>query len=117
MWQMSYPIPEDEARALSAEGPDTLKQEAIRRTPWHAPIPQILSATPVSKITGYPVYDRKILTGEHFKDAENATLIGDAAHPMSPFKGQGANRALLDALALAREIYIGCRSGSQWKKQ
>jgi hypothetical protein len=45
MWQLSFPIPEDEARALSAEGPDVLKQEAIRRVPWHHPIPQILSAT------------------------------------------------------------------------
>ena len=35
---------------------------------------------------------------------------------MSPFKGQGANQALLDALALARGITKGCRPLSQWRE-
>jgi salicylate hydroxylase len=32
------------------------------------------------------------------------TLLGDSWHPMSPFKAQGANQALLDALALSKQI-------------
>lgn len=88
MWQMSFPMTIDNAQMLSTQGPDALQQEAMRRTPWHDPIPQILAATPLSKITGYPVYDRDILSPEIFKNAGNITLIGDAAHPMSPFKGQ-----------------------------
>lgn len=35
---------------------------------------------------------------------------------MSPFKGQGANQALLDALSLARKISIGCNASPQWRK-
>jgi salicylate hydroxylase len=116
MWQLSFPMSEGEAKILSAQGPEALKAEAIRRCQWHDPIPQILTATLSAQISGYPVYDRALLEAELLEKAAQVTLIGDAAHPMSPFKGQGANQALLDALALARKITKECRPLSQWRE-
>ena len=116
MWQLSFPMPEEEAKALSALGVQALKEEACRRTQWHSPVPQIVAATLVAQVTGYPVYDRALLEPELLGKEAHVTLIGDAAHPMSPFKGQGANQTLLDALALARGIAKGCRPLSQWRE-
>ena len=116
MWQLSFPIPEKAAKDLHAQGPQALKAEACRRTQWHSPIPQVLAATLEAQVSGYPVYDRALLKSELLENAAQVTLIGDAAHPMSPFKGQGANQALLDALALARGISKGCHPSSHWRK-
>lgn len=116
MWQLSFPMTEKEAKALSAKGTKALKEEACSRIKWHNPIPQILAATLETQISGYPVYDRALLQPELLEKAGQVTLIGDAAHPMSPFKGQGANQALLDSLALARGITKGCRPLSQWRE-
>jgi 2-polyprenyl-6-methoxyphenol hydroxylase-like FAD-dependent oxidoreductase len=39
---------------------------------------------------------------QHWEPKPNVTLIGDAAHVMPPYAGEGVNMAMLDALALSR---------------
>ncbi|MBB1150463.1 FAD-dependent monooxygenase [Myroides sp. NP-2] len=116
MWQLSFPMDENEAIALAAQGKQALYEEACRRTPWHNPIPSIVKVTAPTLISGYPVYDREVVDPANWKEMNAVTLLGDAAHPMSPFKGQGANQALLDALLLARLIVKGC-THTPWREK
>ena len=66
MWQLSFPLPEEDALALSSVGAvgagagTRLKAEALRRCEgWHAPLVALLQATDENDISGHPVYDRE----------------------------------------------------------
>jgi len=112
MWQLSFKINLEKAKSLSDAGPRALLHEAFRRCEnWHDPVPQLLKATKVEDVTGYPAFDRPApdidsSTGyiNCLDQDRRIVLIGDAMHPMSPFKGQGANQALIDAWSLASKI-------------
>jgi 2-polyprenyl-6-methoxyphenol hydroxylase-like FAD-dependent oxidoreductase len=65
---------------------------------WHAPIEALIEATDASAIVRNDVYDRPALPRW---SVGRATLLGDAAHPMTPDMGQGACQAIEDAVILA----------------
>ncbi|SEF96754.1 2-polyprenyl-6-methoxyphenol hydroxylase [Bryocella elongata] len=44
---------------------------------------------------------------QYWDSLPNATLIGDAAHVMPPYAGEGVNMAMLDALVLSRQLLNG----------
>jgi 2-polyprenyl-6-methoxyphenol hydroxylase-like FAD-dependent oxidoreductase len=86
-------------RALAEAAPAALLhciQEATAA--WSPPVPQIASGIDRATIVVRGYYDKEPL--RHVREGR-LWLLGDAAHPMSPFQGQGANMAMLDALKLA----------------
>jgi 2-polyprenyl-6-methoxyphenol hydroxylase-like FAD-dependent oxidoreductase len=76
---------------------------------WHQPIPAIIEATDAATILRNDIYDRDPVDQW---GAGRVTLLGDAAHPMTPNLGQGACQAIEDALVLARCIADGSGAAS-----
>ena len=68
---------------------------------WHSPIPSLIEATPEPDILRNDIYDRPVLKSW---GAGRITLLGDAAHPMTPNLGQGACQALEDAVVLSQSL-------------
>jgi salicylate hydroxylase len=66
---------------------------------WHEGVRAIIRATPPQSIFKWALFDRDPLPAW---TRGHVTLIGDAAHPMLPFLGQGAAMGIEDALVLAR---------------
>ncbi len=66
---------------------------------WHKPVAELIEATEERAILRTELYDRAPLKRW---GRGRVTLLGDAAHPMTPDLGQGACQALEDAAVLTR---------------
>ncbi len=87
---------ESEISGLSAG--TLLRLLQLETRSWHEPIPEIVASVDPASVVVRGYYDKEPL--KHIRQG-HVWLIGDAAHPMSPSQGQGANMAMVDALKLA----------------
>ncbi len=59
-----------------------------------------------------------MLPADHrWNSRPGVTLMGDAAHVMTPFAGEGVNNAMVDALELAEKVVAALRDGSAGNMQ
>ena len=68
---------------------------------WHSPISAVIAATDANAILRNDIYDRD--PADRWGEGR-VTLVGDAAHPMTPNLGQGGCQAIEDGLVLARHL-------------
>jgi 2-polyprenyl-6-methoxyphenol hydroxylase-like FAD-dependent oxidoreductase len=86
-------------------GPGGHKQDVLDRfNAWEDLVNSIIRATAPEAILRTDIYDRPALGTW---SVGRVTLLGDAAHPMTPSQGQGACQALEDAVALGRSLQAG----------
>jgi 2-polyprenyl-6-methoxyphenol hydroxylase-like FAD-dependent oxidoreductase len=96
-WYAAFAVEDDEGDGAAAQ----LERLQQRYGSWASPIPGILAATAEGALLRHELFDRDPIEAW---GRGRVTLLGDAAHPMLPFLGQGACCALEDAVALAKGL-------------
>ncbi|WNV85627.1 NAD(P)/FAD-dependent oxidoreductase [Umezawaea sp. Da 62-37] len=87
------------------DDPESARAGLLRQYPDWAPALTDLIRECDDTIRPRPIF--ALPTGLTWDRVPGVTLLGDAAHLMSPFAGEGANIALIDGADLARELLSG----------
>lgn len=97
-------IPEEAARQLAKMRTEDVRASVREAFEGWAPV--LIHLIDVGDLIGIrPMYALPI--GHHWTSQPGLTLLGDAAHLMSPFSGEGVNLALADAVDLADALTSG----------
>lgn len=85
-----------------SQHPEAAKAQVLQEvSKWHPALQELINLTDANTIIERPVCAPLILS----KWSDNrVTLVGDAAHPMAPFLGQGTNTTFEDVWALSTSL-------------
>ncbi|MFI9813695.1 FAD-dependent monooxygenase [Saccharothrix variisporea] len=92
------------AATLAPPGGTSTDLAEVRRLAghWHHPIPALLDATPPDTVLRHDVHELRTPPPSYVRG--RVALLGDAAHAMTPYLGQGACTAIEDGVVLASAL-------------
>jgi salicylate hydroxylase len=88
------------------DGPDLRDLVGDLISGWHPGLRRLVADSPAESVSLLPI--RTSVPVSRWQST-NITLLGDAIHSMTPFRGIGANTALRDAALLARNLIAVAR--------
>lgn len=119
LWGLFFPsdVPPQETNDLTRRGGGILTERGklkmmkmIEDGGYSDLIKTVVRQTEASDITEAGIFDRKNLDLSYSSEGKLIAILGDAAHPQSPFLGQGVNMAIADGYTLASRIALGLKA-------
>jgi 2-polyprenyl-6-methoxyphenol hydroxylase-like FAD-dependent oxidoreductase len=99
---LKTPEPWTTSSGIDFRDPEAARQQLLNHFPdWNDQLRALITESNAELIPR-AIYTLPI--GHRWERTPGVTLLGDAAHLMSPFAGEGANLAMLDSMELAEAI-------------
>lgn len=97
----------DDVSSLDGEALRALALDLIDG--WDPAFKELVAGSPAGSVSRLPIFTSKPVEPW---PTSNITLLGDAIHSMTPFRGVGANTALRDARLLCRNLVAARETGA-----